>query len=363
MKICHVLSSLEIGGAERVALRIAESQRDEGHKISILAARPGPLEAACREAGLPVTILRRGNALTRAAQALKHFTAGRYDVVNAHNEWAHRVSLSARLARVRPLVMTVHGESTTAAPSWQFRAPVLDGVIACSTRIGERLRTEQPALDAGRIVVVDNGVALPPPRSGDALAALRLPGHAIVACVARLDPVKDLGTLLTAIASLPRAQLILVGDGPDRAALEARARELGIASRTNFLGFRADVNELLGAADVFALSSLTEGMSIAALEAMAAGLPVVATRVGGTPDVVEDGVTGILVPARDPGALAAALGPLLDDPARREALGGAGRERVRARFSLEATARRYLEAYDRFAGRVSDPRTSRPGSR
>jgi len=298
---------------------------------------------------LPVHVLEAPGAVTRAGRVLSYLRARRPDAVNTHNHSAHRASLVARLVRVPTFIMTLHGEASSRAPSWLFRARCMDGVIAVSTRIRERLLAEHPRLEPERVVVVDNGVALPEPSSGDALAEVRLPGHGVIVTVARLDVVKDLGTLLAAVAGLPQTQLILVGDGPERAALEARARQPDLAGRVSFLGFRSDIDALLAASDLFALSSLSEGMSIAALEAMAAGLPVVATAVEGTPDVVVDGQTGLLVPPRDPTALAGALRAVLGDPARRQALGAAGRERVRERFSLEATARRYLDAYRRFA--------------
>jgi glycosyltransferase involved in cell wall biosynthesis len=161
----------------------------------------------------------------------------------------------------------------------------------------------------------------------------------LVGSVGRLHPQKDFATLLAAIAQvrkrIPTVRLLLVGDGELRDELESQSRSLGLSEIVTFAGSRTDVPEILAAVDVFTLSSLWEGMSNAALEAMAAGLPVVATAVGGTPEVVVDEVTGLLVPPHDPTSLAGALTTLLREPALRRRMGQAGRERVQEQFSVE----------------------------
>jgi len=146
-------------------------------------------------------------------------------------------------------------------------------------------------------------------------------------------------------ATRPDARLQLVGDGPDRPALEALAASLGVASRVEFLGFRNDVAELLAAADVFLMSSHYEGVSIAILEAMRAGLPVVGTQVGGIPETVLQGESGLLVPDGDEAAFADAMLTLLQDASRRATLGRAATQRQRDAFSLESAAQRYLQIY------------------
>jgi glycosyltransferase involved in cell wall biosynthesis len=144
----------------------------------------------------------------------------------------------------------------------------------------------------------------------------------------------------------------IVGDGPERPALEAEIRAAGLLQRVELAGERRDVPQLLEDADVFVLSSRSEGAPLSILEAMAAGLPVVASAVGGVPEIVDDGTTGLLVPPGDAGALAAALERLLADPALRSRLGGAGWERVRERFDLAQLRRSHLELYDRELARV-----------
>jgi glycosyltransferase involved in cell wall biosynthesis len=167
--------------------------------------------------------------------------------------------------------------------------------------------------------------------------------------VARLAPEKDVETLLNATAlaarERPDFRLEVAGDGPCRPALERAAADLGVAGRVRFLGEVRDVPALLARARLFALSSLTEGVSLTLLEAMSRGLPVAATRVGGNAEVVADGETGLLVPPGDPPALAAALLRLWADPAEAARLGRAGRRRVEAHFDVRGMVAAYEDLY------------------
>ena len=171
--------------------------------------------------------------------------------------------------------------------------------------------------------------------------------------MARLAPVKDHGTLLDAFgrfrAARPDAHLTLVGDGPARSALAGSAARLGLAGAVTFAGERAEIAPLLAAFDVFALSSLSEGISLTLLEAASAGLPVVATRVGGNEEVVIDGETGILVPAADPAAFAEALAAVAAR-SDRALMGARGRARVERRFSVERMAQAYARVYAEVLG-------------
>jgi glycosyltransferase involved in cell wall biosynthesis len=206
-----------------------------------------------------------------------------------------------------------------------------------------------------RTQVVPNGVN--PDRFPPGLAPTRPPGPSgtfTVGFLGALRPWHGLPVLVEAFARLhrqaPLARLLVVGDGPLRPGLEAlAATELGDAAR--FTGQRADVARLLGAMDIFVLPSLKVALPIAVLEAMAMRLPAVATRVGGVPEVVDDGVTGFVVPPGDSAALRAALARLVADPALRERLGAAGQAHVRAHFTLEQMVRQVEHLYDALAGR------------
>lgn len=183
-----------------------------------------------------------------------------------------------------------------------------------------------------------------------ARAALRVPlTGPVLGTVARFDPVKALEVLLEALRRLPGATLVLIGDGPEAASLRARARRLGLEGRVVFAGARPDAARWFAALDAYVSASRGEGLPLALVEAMAAGLPVIASRVPGHVDTVADGDTGVLVPVDDPTALAAAAASLLAAPARAQALGAAGRTRARRDFSVDRMAAEIAEVYRRAA--------------
>jgi glycosyltransferase involved in cell wall biosynthesis len=166
-----------------------------------------------------------------------------------------------------------------------------------------------------------------------------------IVMVGRLVPAKDPLTLLDAVRRLPEARLVYAGDGPLRSRIEASARDAGLDGRVSLLGVRADIPSLLSNYDILALPSLWEGLPFAVIEGMMAGLPVVASRVGGVPELVEHGVTGFLVPAGDAAALADALRTLVNDGNLRRQMGGAGRARAIRQFTAERMVRETLAVY------------------
>jgi glycosyltransferase involved in cell wall biosynthesis len=175
------------------------------------------------------------------------------------------------------------------------------------------------------------------------------PDQPVLVTVGRLVPVKDHATLLESVQILRQEGmsplLLVAGEGPLAGTLVSQAAALGVNTNVRWLGHRLDVESVLAAGDVFVLSSKSEGLSNTILEAMASGLPVVATRVGGADEMVLDGLTGLLVPSSSPRALAEALASILRDPDARRAMGVAGRERARVEFSLDAMLRRYDALY------------------
>jgi glycosyltransferase involved in cell wall biosynthesis len=223
-----------------------------------------------------------------------------------------------------------------------------DAIVAVAPRQRDDLVERYRIAPAARVVVVPHGLDLAPFLEVPAVdpaarEALGLPQEAFVAVFAgRLVPIKDVATLLDAFARLraatPGARLVIAGDGELRAELTARARSLGLEGAVHWLGWRRDLVRLYAAADAVVLSSRNEGTPLALIEGMAAGRPVVATAVGGVPDVVRDEVTGYLAAPGDAGALAAGLARLAGDAARRQAMGEAARADVRARYSAERLA-------------------------
>ena len=255
------------------------------------------------------------------------------------------------------VLFTEHGRLSDAPPSAKRRLlnPALARLARRIFSVSHDLRRHMVAegLPASRIEVVHNGIDPGADPSGDRDAArLSLGVDAstlVLITVARLDPVKDLATLLRAVRhareAVPDLVLAIVGDGPERDPLERAAQALGLGSMVRFLGHRDNARWWLAGADIYVNSSVSEGISLTILEGMAAGLPVVATSVGGTPEVVDESC-GLLVPPRDPGRLAEALVALGGDRGQRVRMGAAARGRVRTSFSLDRMVDTYRRAYE-----------------
>ncbi len=355
----HVLHGMVVAGAETLVAQMIRALEDEFEFVVFLLDEMGPLGEETERAGTPVELLGRrpGVDLRLAHRLARRLRVRRVDLVHAHQytPWFYgMLAASSGFRRPRTL-FTEHGRHYPDPPRPRRRAfnrvllPFADGVVAVSGFVRERL-VESEGIPGERVRVLYNGIE--PSRFARSVdrAAVRAsqglePEDLVVGIAARLAPVKDHATLLRAFARVvrdaPRAKLALAGEGELRAETEKLAEELGIAGACRFLGVRRDVPDLLASWDVFSLSSLSEGTSVTLLEAMASGKAVAATDVGGTPEIVEEGVTGFLTPRGDESALAASLGRLLRDPQLRERCGEAGRRRVRERFTLD----RMLDAY------------------
>jgi glycosyltransferase involved in cell wall biosynthesis len=254
------------------------------------------------------------------------------------------------------IIFTEHGRLSDAAPSAKRRtanrvlAHAPREVVTVSSELKQHLVAE--GFPTRKVNVIHNGIDVGVVPGADMRARVRrelgvADNAVVVGTIARLDPVKDLHTLIRAVGQQDlRAPMILlvIGDGSERARLEASAREVGAGSSVRFLGHREDARDLLAACDLYANSSISEGISLTILEAMAAGLPVVATRVGGTPEIV-DATCGRLVPSRDPDALAGALAALAADDTLRQTLGRLARARVEEHFTLDRMVREYRDVY------------------
>jgi glycosyltransferase involved in cell wall biosynthesis len=292
---------------------------------------------------------------------------GGFDVLHCHQ---YSPFVYGRIAtwwkpRLR-LVYTEHGRLSDAPPSWKRRLvnPVLGRFNGAVVAVSDELRGYLTAarFPARRVSVIHNGIEVGPKPSLEARHRARhllgLNDDAfIVMSAARLDPVKDFVTLIDAFAAVrPRiapARLVIIGDGPEREPLVRHAASCGLTRFVDLIGFRGDVRALLPAADVYVNSSISEGVSITILEAMAAALPVVATEVGGTPEVLAGGSAGILVPPRDRVGLASALAALAWDPVQRAALGAEARRRVESSFTIERMVDEYARTYERLLRRVN----------
>jgi glycosyltransferase involved in cell wall biosynthesis len=366
MKTLHVLNSLGLGGAEVLVLNVAR-KRDRG-RFEMAVASLGDdryLAPAFEREGVRTFFLdRRPGIDARLPLRMRALVRSEgIDVIHTHNAGPWLYGAAAAVLAGRPLFHTEHSNVPDArrllAAAERAMAFVTRSVIAVSEDVRRKL-VQRQGLPAEKVLSVLNGVDTELyGRPFDRRArreALGLPPDAfVVGTVGRLAPVKDQVTLINAFALLaaaaPEARLVLVGDGPQRRALESRAMELGLTDRVLLLGRRDDVHDIVPAFDVFALSSISEGLPLAVLEAMAAGLGLVVTAVGGVGEAVERDVCGLHVSAREPEALGRALVRLHGDRALLERLGGAARARARARFDLSVMVRTYEDLYLR-AGRT-----------
>jgi glycosyltransferase involved in cell wall biosynthesis len=283
------------------------------------------------------------------AHLVTAFRRSKPDVLHTHDLPPHLLgSPAAWLARVPVVIHTRHfrtGKLTFRhALAARAASALSTAVVAVSEDSAGLLGSEGVA--TSKLLVIHNGADVQAFAPGDRWT--RPPGRRVIS-VGRLSPVKDYPTLLQAarrvVACLPDFRLDIVGDGPSRASLGALRTELGLESCVRFLGERHDVAELLASADAFALASTSEGLSISLLEALAAGLPIVATRVGGNPEIVEDGVTGVLVSPGDVDAVATALVSLLSDAGRLTSMARAARLRAEQHFDLRRVVARYEALY------------------
>ena len=355
----QLVLSLSPGGTERLVIEICKRLSDRVQSTVCCLDERGEWAAELDALGIPVFALGRtpGFQLSLARRIARLIRAHGVEVVHCHHYSPFVYGLlAAKLTNVG-VVFTEHGRLSDAKPSTKRAVvnPLLSllGGRICSVSADLKQHMVDEGFPARRIQVVYNGIE--PGRRADASQraaarqALGVPQDAfIVGTVGRLDPVKNLALMLEAHAVLlakhPSARAVIVGDGEERRGLEARAASLGITHAVHFAGYRQDVRALMPAFDVYLNCSTFEGVSLTILEAMAAGLPVIATRVGGNPEVVIDHETGFLVAA---GArpIADAMSQLLVDAARRRVMGDAGRWRVLHHFSITRMVNEYASAY------------------
>jgi len=366
LSIAHVLSSFGMGGQECVALELAKSQRAAGHRVQVLAlSEPpdGPMAERFRAVGaLTETIPKRGPSFdpTLALRVAQHFSRTGTEIVHTHNPQALVYGAPAAALAGLHSVHTKHGVNPDPSRRmWLRRAAssMVDAYVAVTPTLA-RLAVEKHECGSTQLRVIPNGVDTTR-FVANAAARRRLreelgiPEAAwVVGTVGRLAPEKNQGLLIDAVAPIldPRRHLVIVGDGPDRDALIERARATLRPELIHFTGARDDVEALLACFDAFALTSDSEGLPLVVLEAMAVGIPVVATAVGGVPDVIEPGVTGFLVPASDRIALMKELLLLSTRPQLASDVAAAGQSRVLERHSTEHMAREYERLYRRIVG-------------
>ncbi len=374
IKIAHVSAHLQFGGKENGVVNLVNGLDPDIFESYIFTyVKGGPLAQRVDPSRCRVVELgdKLGGDYRLYFKLAREFWRYRIHIAHTHS-WATLMEgmIGAKLAAVPIIIHGEHGTMQTESKlhifvqRWFWRRT--DLMLSVSEVLRENLHRTFD-FPKERIQVVRNGVDLSRfdlSRNGiDYKARLGLPPEALVfGAVGRLVPVKAYPVLLKAaklvFREIPAAHLAIVGDGPLRHELVHLARDYNMMDRVHFLGARKDVSEILRAFDVYVLCSESEGMSNTILEAMASGRPVVATAVGGNPELVVDGETGLLVPPNHPHHLATALAKLLREPARRQCLGQRGRQRVEERFSLESMVRNYARVYAEMFRRRFKPNAS-----
>jgi glycosyltransferase involved in cell wall biosynthesis len=361
--VCHLLHGLGVGGAEVLAARLARQLRDHYRFRFVCLDELGPLGAELRAEGFAVEVLGRRPGLDwRCALRLAaRLRRERVDLVHAHQYTPFFYALTARLlCRRPPVLFTEHGRHH---PDYPRRKRMVANRLLLERRdrvvgVGQAVRQaliENEGIPARRVGVIYNGIDLSPFGQGvngrqEVRHELKIGAQdLLIVQVARLDYLKDHATAVQALRHVvqrrPDACLVLVGEGPELEPTRALVRQQGLESRVRFLGLRKDVARLLPAADLFLLTSISEGIPLTLIEAMAAGLPVVSTRVGGVPEVTADGRTGLLAPPGDPASLAGHILRLADNPGLRHDMGRSGRARALALFSESKMHAQYDQTY------------------
>jgi glycosyltransferase involved in cell wall biosynthesis len=352
MVIAHVIDSLEIGGAETVVAALCQAHGAAGHRVEVhCLTTAGRLAEELQQIGVPVYVHASASAQRTMWKLFRAFQRSRPDVVHCHNKTATiRAAVVARLTGARAIISTRHGLAPLPfrvrkeLKFWITAALLCDRVVAVCDTARHNLATGARPV-AYKIVTIRNGAS--PQRVGDTEAIAKR-GFTLVS-VGRLVAAKNFATLIRAVAvartAIPDLSLWIVGGGDEAPALQRLSAELDVASVVRFCGERRDVGRWLGAADVFVLSSVTEGLPISLLEAMAAGLPAIVTDVGGLPELVALSGAGQTVPAGNVQRLADAI---VEYSRRRDELATFGQlaaDCYRVHFTPDRMAGEYLALY------------------
>jgi glycosyltransferase involved in cell wall biosynthesis len=363
MRILFLSTSMGMGGADKQLLSAAQELRSRGHDILIVSLTPlGPMGLEARGSGIPTESLemRRGmpdpRGLFRLLQLVRSWKP---DILHSHMVHANLMARAVRLLSPVPvMVATIHNIYEGGAvwmAAYRLTNRLVDHMTIVSQAAADRFIRER-IVPREMLRVVPNGIDselfrnVPADTRASLRRSLEVDDRFVWLAVGRFEIAKDYPNMLRAFAQIrrqeARAVLLLVGRGSLQAETEALVQELNLERDVRFLGVRADVPEIMSAADGYLMSSAWEGMPMVLLEAAAAGLPIVATSVGGNQEVVRDGENGYLVPPRDADALATAALRLMGlSQAQRRQMGERGREHVRSRYSLRRVAEQWEELY------------------
>ena len=361
--VLHVVLNLDPGGTERLVIELCSRLRGRFRPAICCLGTLGAWAAEAEALGIPVFALGRRPgfrpALGPRLAALAK--AQRIKVLHCHHYSPFVYASIAKTCNFSLRVLyTEHGRLDNGPPS--FKRLVANSVLrmlpdrVCA--VSENLRRHMLAegFAARDVRVIRNGITLAPRPTCEQVTVVRREfgldtGGPVVGSVGRLDPVKGFDVLVSAFAQVqaiyPSARLVIVGEGTERDRLARMVDQLGCgADAVRFLGYRQDASRIMQAMDIYVNSSLFEGISLTILEAMGAGKPVIATKVGGNPEVVREGITGLLIPSADPDALARAIEGLCSDPRRAATFGEEGRAHVERNFTIQRMVEDYAREYE-----------------
>ena len=361
--LAYVVNNLHPGGTERLVVEMSLIFAREFDLQVFCLDEPGLWADRLRERGIPVYGLWRqpGLDIAISVKLAQHFRRQRTQIVHAHQctPWFY-VALARLLYPTPRLLLEEHGRFFPEVENWKrvwfnrwIIKPLTHRVVAVSKDIRERLRRYE-GLQHQAITVVYNGVTPEPLLDAATKAALRYEWgftaeNFVIGTVGRFDPIKNLPLLVNGLArakvEAPNIQGLLVGDGPEFGATQDLIKQLYLVDRVRLTGFRDDARKLVQCMDLFVLSSFSEGTSMALLEAMAAGVPVVVTAVGGNPEVVTEGQTGWVIPSGSVDALTTAMLEAINHPEKRRAFAFAGQQRFEERFTFGRMIEAYRQIY------------------
>ena len=362
LRIMHIVSRYGYGGMEVGVSKIVNGLDRSRFASSVCSTTRATADRPPLRPDVPLHELNRrpGNDPRFVVDLIRLVRRERPDIVHTH-AWGTLCEglLAAKLGRVRTVVHGEHGTMELKGYNLRVQRAAwhrVTQVLSVSSRLAGQMAAAV-RFPRNRIEIIRNGVDVArfsSPNRAAARAALQLSETDVaIGTVGRLHPVKDQGNLVRAAEILERASVpvvtLIAGDGAERGSLEAEIRARGLTSRVRLIGHRSDVEHVFSALDIFALPSLSEGLSNTILEAMAAGLPVVATHVGGADELVTHDVTGLLVPRANAPSLAQALEALATNPTRRDAMGRAARDRAAGEFSVDRMVAQYGRLYSRLA--------------
>jgi glycosyltransferase involved in cell wall biosynthesis len=368
VRVVEVLATATNGGAQEHLYTLLSRLDRSRFEPSVVSLSPGPTARKIAKLGVPVLVLDEPDDATAVGALAAHMAGFRPDLIHNHMYRAELVGTRAAVGLSeaglpRPYVVSTVHSSRVRSPEdreqLRLLTPKMDKLIAVSRSIERKIASEGRV--GAPVELIYNGVDLDRYERQEPCCTLPEeyglePGAKLVGVVARLDPEKGHPTLLEAwpmvLRACPEAYLLIIGEGQRRADLERQVAELRIAHRVVFTGRRDDIPAVTAALDVAVLPSYREAQGLSILEAMALRRPVVASNVGGIPEMIEDAVSGLLVPPRDPSALAEAIIRLLKDHSFADMLGRAGHDVVHDRFCVEIMVKSIERIYDEGARSV-----------